>query len=216
MGNKLQNIKAIRQMLDGTHKFQTKKSTGFSDAKSSAEKNKKRAVGDKWEEIDPVSGITYVIEQKNGFRVKRAKSSEALQEVRDYLNSFQNCPKETCTCTTPNRLDEKMRIYHQMCFDCVIDMEHKLKLEGKYEEYEQKKLAENKKSWLKSAEQDIRLLKELYTQATTAVTNAHGLTEKIEAKMTPEEFEKTVQQNFEKFKTDFIKNNNINNTNEND
>jgi len=103
-----------------------------------------------------------------------------------------------------------------MCFDCVIDMEHKLKLEGKYEEYEQKKIAENKKSWLKSAEQDIRLLKELYTQATTAVTNADGLTEKIEAKMTPEEFEKTVQQNFEKFKTDFIKNNNINNTNEND
>ena len=30
--NKLQNIKALEQMLDGTHKFQTKKTIGFSDA----------------------------------------------------------------------------------------------------------------------------------------------------------------------------------------
>ena len=36
--NKLQNIKAIQQMIDGTHKFQTKKSIGFSDAESTAKK----------------------------------------------------------------------------------------------------------------------------------------------------------------------------------
>jgi hypothetical protein len=33
--NKLQNIKAIEKMLDGTHKFQTKKTVGFSDVESS-------------------------------------------------------------------------------------------------------------------------------------------------------------------------------------
>ena len=44
--NKLQNIKAVKQMLEGTHKFQTKKSIGFSDAKQKAEKNQKREVGD--------------------------------------------------------------------------------------------------------------------------------------------------------------------------
>ena len=32
--NKLQNIKAVQQMIDGTHKFQTKKSVGFSDAEA--------------------------------------------------------------------------------------------------------------------------------------------------------------------------------------
>ena len=42
--NKLQNIKAVKEMIAGTHKFQTKKTTGFSDAKEAAEKNKKRAV----------------------------------------------------------------------------------------------------------------------------------------------------------------------------
>ena len=34
MSKKLQNVKAIQQMLDGTHKFQTKKTHGFSDAES--------------------------------------------------------------------------------------------------------------------------------------------------------------------------------------
>ena len=37
--NKLQNIKAIQKMLDGTHAFQTKKTHGFTDAKQKAEKN---------------------------------------------------------------------------------------------------------------------------------------------------------------------------------
>ena len=36
MSKKLQNVKAIQQMLDGTHKFQTKKSIGFSDTKEAA------------------------------------------------------------------------------------------------------------------------------------------------------------------------------------
>ena len=39
MSKKLQNVKAVQQMLDGTHKFQTKKTVGFSDATSVAKKN---------------------------------------------------------------------------------------------------------------------------------------------------------------------------------
>ena len=60
--NKLQNIKAIKEMLAGTHKFQTKKTIGFSDAKESAEKNKKRNIGDIWEE--KIGDTVYLIEQK--------------------------------------------------------------------------------------------------------------------------------------------------------
>jgi leucyl aminopeptidase len=203
MSNKLQNIKAIKQMLDGTHKFQTKKTTGFSDAKQKSEKNKKREIGEIWEE--KIGNTIYTIEQKNGFRVKKPKNSVAA-EVREYLNSYPNCPKETCTCTSPNHLDKKMRTIHGMCYDCVIEMEHELKKQGKYKEYEQNKIMENAKAWLKSAEQDVELLKQLYTQSTSHVQNADGLLETWEAKMTPEEFENTVQKNFETFKENFLKN----------
>ena len=52
MSNKLQNIKAINQMLDGTHKFQTKKTVGFSDAQDAAKRSERHDVGDVWEETD--------------------------------------------------------------------------------------------------------------------------------------------------------------------
>ena len=90
MSKKLQNIKAVKQMLDGTHKFQTKKTIGFSDAKQKAKKNEKRNVGDVWEE--KIGNTIYIIEQKNGFRVKKPKNS-VMSEVREYLNSYPNCQK---------------------------------------------------------------------------------------------------------------------------
>ena len=203
MANKLQNIKAIQKMLDGTHAFQTRKTHGFTDAKQKAEKNKRREIGEIWEE--KIGNTIYQIEQQDGFRVKKPKNSVAT-EVRSYLNSFQKCPKETCTCITPNHVDEKMRIIHQMCLDCVVDMEHELKKQGKYEEYEQKKIRENAEAWLKRAEQDVDMLKEVYTQASSTVMNADGMVEHWSAKMTPEEFEKTIQTQFDNFKIKFLKN----------
>lgn len=201
MSKKLQNIKAVKQMLDGTHKFQTKKTIGFSDAKQKAKKNEKRNVGDTWEE--KIGNTIYIIEQKNGFRVKKPKNS-VLSEVREYLNSFPNCTKETCTCITPNHLDQKMRKIHGMCYDCVIDMEHNLKKQGKYEEYERKKITENALAWLKRAEQDVEHLKQVYTEDYTTVAGADGQLETWKARMTPAEFENKIEKEFDKFKENFL------------
>ena len=209
MAKKLQNIKAIQQMLDGTHKFQTKKTTGFSDADATAKRNERHEIGDVWEEADPVTGVIYVIEQRDGFRIRKSKNTDILQSVRDEIRSFPNCRKETCTCAQKNGrlhpLDEKMRKIHGMCFDCTIEMEHELKKEGKYEEYEQSKVRENALAWLASAERDVELLKQTYTQAIDFVSNTDGATETWSAKMTPEEFEEKIQKEFDKFKENFLK-----------
>ena len=202
MSNKLQNIKAVKQMLDGTHKFQTKKTIGFTDAKQKAKKNQKREIGDTWEE--KIGTTTYLIEQKDGFRVKKPKNSVA-EEVRKYLNSYPNCKKECCK-TSFNHLDKKMQKIHGMCFDCVIDMEHELRMTGKYEEYERNKIKENAIAWLKNAEEDVKQLKQVYTEAQQYVTNADGLMETWDAQMTPEEFDKTIQTQFNNFKEKFLKN----------
>lgn len=202
MSNKLQNIKAVKQMLDGTHKFQTKKTHGFSDAKQKAEKNKHREIGEIWEE--KINGTIYTIEQQNGFRVKKPKNSISA-EVHTYLNSYPNCKKDCCK-TKFGAVDEKMRIIHGMCLDCVIDMEHELKKQGKYEEYERQKMTENAKAWLRKAEQDVEMLKEAYTQASSTVMNADGQVEHWSAKMTSEEFEEKIENEFAKFKTKFLEN----------
>ena len=205
MSKKLQNVKAVTEMLQGTHKFQTRKTVGFSDSAATAKNNEKHAVGDIWEETDPGSKITYVLEQFEGFRTKKPKNSDALQSVRTELRTFPNCRKETCTCAGSHHLDKKMRKVHGMCFDCTIEMEHELKVAGKFEEYEQQKIRENAMAWLASAERDVEMLKEAYTTAAKFVTNSEGETESWAAKMTPEEFEETVQAQFNIFKDNFLK-----------
>lgn len=204
MSKKLQNVKAIQQMLDGTHKFQTKKIVGFSDAEDAAKRNERHAVGDIWEEKDPVSGVIYIIEQREGFRIKKTNNADVLQGVRDDLRAFPNCRKETCTCAGTHHLDKKMKVIHGMCFDCTIEMEHELKKAGTFNEYAYNKMRENALAWLQSAERDVEMLKEIYTQASKFVTNSDGITETWSAKMTPEEFEETIQRDFDKYKQEFI------------
>jgi len=204
MAKKLQNIKAVQQMIDGEHKFQSKKITGFIDAKDEAIKNKRHVIGEVWEEQD-ATGNKFVIEQKDGYRVKKTKNSEAFNELRAELKSFPNCRKDICTCLGTHHIDQKMRKVHGMCFDCTIDMEHELKKAGTYKEYEQQKMRENAEAWLKSAERDVALLKETYTQASQFVSSTNGDIETWKEKMTPEEFETTIQTEFNKFKENFLK-----------
>jgi hypothetical protein len=202
--NKLQNIKAIQQMLEGNHKFQSKKTIGFSDAKDAARKSERHEIGDIWEETDPAGNI-WVIEQKDGYRVRKTKNAEVFQEIRDSLRSFPNCRKETCTCLAPKPLDETMRKANGMCFDCTIEMEHDLKKQGKFEEYEKNRIRENALAWLRNAEQDVEMLKQTYTQATDFILNSEGEKETYAARMTSEEFKEKVEAEFAKFKEDFLK-----------
>jgi hypothetical protein len=134
------------------------------------------------------------------------------------MRKFGNCPKETCTCISPKPIDEKMRKIHNMCLDCVIDMEHQLKTNGEYENYEREKMRANALAWLAAAEKDVEALKQAYTETMSFVSNSEGQTETWAAKMTPEEFEEIVQSNFEKFKQTFLDklNNNINPLNDSD
>ena len=204
MSKKLQNIKAVQQMLDGSHKFQTKKTTGFSDAKLVAQKNERHEVGDTWEETDS-TGNVFIIEQRDGFRIRKTKNSEIFDKLRTELNAFPNCRKETCTCAGTHPIDKKMQVIHKMCFDCVLEMEHELKKLGTFNEYEHNKVRENALAWLADAERDVAMLKQTYTQAAKFVTNSEGEIETWAAKMSPEEFDQTVQAQFDIFKENFLK-----------
>ena len=112
-------------MLHGKHSTQNKIQVTVGDYAPTVT----RKVGEEWTDDD---GNEW--EQKEGYATKMGK--EGQQELRKELSTFSNCPKEVCTCTLPNHLDKKMKAIHNMCFDCVIAMEHKLRIQGKYKEYE--------------------------------------------------------------------------------
>ena len=88
-----------------------------------------------------------------------------------------------------------------MCLNCVVEMEHKLKLEGKYEEYEKKKLLANAEAWLKQAEIEKEVLK---STLKASFINEDGSIEEWAEGMTPEELEEKLDNDFETFKKTFI------------
>ena len=53
------------------------------------------------------------------------------------------------------RLDNKMWNIYNHCFDCQLKFENKLRIEGKYEDWEKKKVRANKISFIKEQIQAI-------------------------------------------------------------
>jgi len=187
---RIDGVKDVEKLLHGEHESQNRISVSVPETKK---KEIDRKVGDTWVDED---GNKW--EQKNGYKIKLGK----LDELRTELRQFKNCPKETCTCVTPKRLDEKMRSIHGLCFDCVVTMEHKIRIAGKWDDYEKGKLKENALSWLKEAERDKDLIADELSKV--EFHNDFGDREKWDVGKTKEEFLEKINQEFKEFKENFI------------
>ena len=94
--------------------------------------------------------VGYEGKQENlGGKTRESELSEVMQGVR--MPWF--CPK--CDKAMKNKLDDKFWRTQGHCFNCQIDFENKLRIEGKFEEYAQSKMLENQKSYLKDLEQSL-------------------------------------------------------------
>ena len=80
-------------------------------------------------------------------------------------------------------------------------MEHQLKLDGKYEEYEKKKLLANAEAWLKQAEMEKEVIK---STLQASFINEDGSIEKWNEGMTEEEVVEKIDNEFKTFKENFI------------
>jgi hypothetical protein len=192
MTKKLQNIRAINQMLSGTHKSQNKTTVGYQS------KEEDRNVGDKW--IDN-NGVQW--EQKDGYKVSSAKALEAVMAAIKALKMPNTCPK----CNNEmkdNQYNKKMWKVHKMCFDCVIDMEHEHKLNGTYEQYEKDLMRKNIEAWLIDARAEMSAIKELLTKA--EFVNSDGTVEKWDTpwKGKEEELEELLERDFQKVKAQLL------------
>ena len=84
-----------------------------------------------------------------GGKTRESELSKVMQGVR--MPWF--CP--TCKKAMKKKLDDKFWRIKGHCFDCQIDFENKLRIEGKFEEYAKSKVLENQKAQLKDLEQSI-------------------------------------------------------------
>ena len=63
------------------------------------------------------------------------------------------CPE--CDKVMKSRLDDKMYRLHNHCFDCQVKFENNLRIDGKYEDWEQKKVLNNQLSYIKDQIQSV-------------------------------------------------------------
>ena len=172
MSGKLKNILAIRQMLDGSHKSQTRKVFGGWDKKADSTI---REVGDIWIEYDSNNDPICEWEQCKGYRIKRPYNMGKEFE-ENLIKSYSKCYQEKCKTSIKTRIDEKFNKISGMCEDCHLKVEDNLKAQGKFKEYERNKMLANAFDYFKDA--DVEFQKFLdYLKENPTYVNDNGTTE---------------------------------------
>ena len=102
--------------------------TGKSGASSETQ------VGYKKKRVDYKEGDVWV-ENKKTWTIKDGikQTVSKMDAIKKEIFMPLCCPK--CSKVMKKRLDKPNYKVHKMCFDCVIDYEAKLKIEGKYDNY---------------------------------------------------------------------------------
>ena len=80
---------------------------------------------------------------------KQVTTGDKIDRLSDIMKDARMpwfCPN--CNKTMKKRLDNKMWLLYNHCFDCQIDFENKLRIKGEYEEWERSKVKNNQKAYL--------------------------------------------------------------------
>ena len=119
--------------------------------------------GDVWKE----NGKTWTI--KDGIKQTISKLDAIKKEVFMPLC----CPK--CSKVMKKRLDKPNYKIHKMCFDCVIDYEHKLRVNDEYDDYVKKLQLKNRLTEIDEME---NMFLELANQSNEGFVSEHGEVER--------------------------------------
>ena len=95
-----------------------------------------------------------------GYKGKEQESGDQISRLSDIMKEARMpmfCPE--CDKIMKKRLDDKFWMMFGHCFDCQIDIENKLRIEGKYEEWAENKIKNNKIAFLKDSIQKIEEFK---------------------------------------------------------
>lgn len=135
---KKKDVQRMRNLITGNSGDKTQVLSGY---EKQVEDHKE---GDVWEE----GHRTWTI--KNGIRQNVPK----MTKLKKLFVMPLCCPN----CNKPMKLNNQNRQMYAVqgvCYDCVIEKEHKIRTEGKWAEYRSEQLTANKNSSLKDFEQAL-------------------------------------------------------------
>ena len=94
----------------------------------------KHKVGDTWEDE------FHKYEQKDGYIMKTSKNSEALQEIRNFVQKSKECKNSECKTTKLTNTHKKLIQRTGYCANCLAEIEHQFRINGVWKEYEDYKI----------------------------------------------------------------------------
>lgn len=130
------DVQRMRNLITGNTGGNTGTQTGYT--KQYIEHNE----GDTWEE----NGKQWTI--KKGIKQTVTK----FDKLKQLIVMPITCPK----CSQPMKihdLNKKMYSIHKMCFDCVVNMEAQIKIDGKWDKYEKEMMNSNKNAMIDDFEE---------------------------------------------------------------
>ena len=149
--------------------------------------NVERKVGDVWEDEH------HRYEKKEGFTMKTSKNSEAFDEIRKYIAELERCSNPDCTTIKINNNHKKVIKKTGYCINCLAEREHKVRVAGVWEQYEDYKIytrmiidGKIKLEELQQAYDDVKPYYEY--------VNEDGTTEKWELHNSVEETQKEIME----------------------
>ena len=181
---KRKDVERARNLIQGKVHDSAEVQVGYT------QKQQDHKEGDVWEE----GGKHWTI--KDGIKQTATKLDQVKKEA--ILPVF--CPN--CGNIMKKRNDSKMYKLHKKCFDCVIDMEAKLKNEGKFEEYERNVIANNAKDYTDHLES---FLMEALNSSNEQYVSEHGEVERWKGGLNKEKLTKEVKEAVDAFKQEIEK-----------
>ena len=145
-----------RKLVDMVHTGTYDKNTVIGYTKTEETRN----VGDVWEDEH------HKYEKKEGYTLKTGKNSEALQEIRKYIEEKSKCKNSECK--TPKKSEKDLKFIQKggFCLNCTVDREHEIKTAGLWIPYEDYKIATRMivygKTKLEELRQSLSEIKEQY------------------------------------------------------
>lgn len=135
---KKKDVTRMRNLITGKSGEKTQVLTGYE------KKIESHKEGDVWEE----SGRNWTI--KNGIKQNITKTDK-LKRLAVFPIACPKCSKAM----KPTNVNKQMYAVQGMCYDCVIENEHQIRIQGKWTDYRSEQLTANKNSSLKDFEDAI-------------------------------------------------------------
>jgi len=132
------DLQRARNIISGNTASATRIQTGYQ------KQSEVHTEGDTWEE----NGKQWTI--KGGLKQTITKHDK----IRELITMPLKCPSCEKSMKSTS-LNKKMWGVHKKCFDCVVEMETQLRIEGKYEQYAKDLMNANKNAFVTDYEQAV-------------------------------------------------------------